>query len=226
MCGIAGYTHVAGPAGSKSIQRSVALMRHRGPDQQGIYESPSISLGAVRLKIIDLNGGDQPLFSDDRDTVVAFNGEIYNCAELCEELGRCGHQFRSRCDTEVVLKAYLQWGRECLPRLRGMFALAIWKESEKRLLLARDRMGIKPLYFLRQGEDLYFGSELKTIFVHPEVPRRIDPIGLNYYLSLNYVPGPYTLADGIEKLRAGCWLEWRDGWIEGGEYWRLSIRPA
>jgi asparagine synthase (glutamine-hydrolysing) len=190
-----------------------------------VYESPFVSLGTVRLKVIDLGAGDQPMFSDDGDTVIAFNGEIYNCDQLREELRERGHRFRSRCDTEVVLKAYLEWGRECLPRLRGMFALAIWKESEKRLFLARDRMGIKPLYFLLQGEDLYFGSELKTILVHPEVSRRIDPIGLNYYLSLNYTPGPYTLVDGIEKLRAGCWLEWRDGWIESGEYWRLAIRP-
>ncbi len=200
-------------------------MRHRGPDQQGVYESPVISLGAVRLKIIDLEAGDQPMFSDDRDTVIVFNGEIYNCAELRAELEERGRRFRSRCDTEVVLRAYQEWGRECLPRLRGMFALAIWKESEKRLLLARDRMGIKPLYFLRQGDELYFGSELKTILAHPQVARRIDPIGLHYYLGLNYVPGPYTLVDGIEKLQPGRWLEWRDGWTESGEYWRLDIRP-
>jgi asparagine synthase (glutamine-hydrolysing) len=225
VCGITGFTHSGGAAGDDYIRRATSLMRHRGPDQQGVYESPVISLGAVRLKIIDLEAGDQPMFSDDRDVVIVFNGEIYNCAELRRELEQRGHRFRSRCDTEVVLRAYLEWGRECLPRLRGMFALAIWKESERRLLLARDRMGIKPLYFVRKGDELYFGSELKTILVHPEVSRKIDPIGLDYYLSLNYVPGPYTLVEGIEKLRPGRWLEWRAGWMESGEYWRLEIRP-
>jgi asparagine synthase (glutamine-hydrolysing) len=198
---------------------------HRGPDQQGTYQSPAVSLGAVRLKIIDLDSGDQPMFSDDRDTVLVFNGEIYNHAELRADLERRGHRFHSHCDTEVVLRAYMEWGRECLPKLRGMFALAIWKESEKRLLLARDRMGIKPLYYLRQGDELFFGSELKAIFENPEVARRIDPVGLHYYLSLNYVPGPYTLVEGVEKLRAGRWLEWRDGWVETGTYWKLEFRP-
>ena len=198
---------------------------HRGPDQQDTYESPRISLGAVRLKIIDLAAGDQPMFSEDRDTVIAFNGEIYNHAELRGQLASRGHRFQSQCDTEVVLRAFLEWDRECLVRLRGMFALAIWRESEQRLLLARDRMGIKPLYIMRRGEELHFASELKAIFAHPEVERRIDPVGLHHYLGLNYVPGPYTLVEGIRKLPAGQWLQWRDGRIDTGEYWRLNFRP-
>ncbi len=225
VCGIAGFTHSGGAARDGRIRRAVDAIVHRGPDQQGVYESSVISLGAVRLKIIDLEAGDQPMFSEDRDTVLVFNGEIYNHIELRRELEERGHRFRSQCDTEVVLHAYLEWGRDFLPRLRGMFALAIWKESERRLLLARDRLGIKPLYFLRQGDELYFGSELKAILVHPEVARRIDPVGLHYFLSLNYVPGPYTLVDGIEKLQPGRWLEWRDGWIEAGTYWRLEFQP-
>ena len=225
MCGIVGFTHRNGVAERGLIERATSTLVHRGPDQQGTYESPAVSLGAVRLKIIDLDSGDQPVFSDDRDTVVVFNGEIYNHAELRTDLERRGHRFHSRCDTEVVLRAYLEWGRECLPKLRGMFALAIWKESEKRLLLARDRMGIKPLYYLRQGDELFFGSELKAIFANSEVARRIDPVGLHYYLSLNYVPGPYTLVEGIEKLRAGRWLEWCDGWVKTGTYWKLEFRP-
>ncbi len=225
MCGFTGFTHSGGPSGGGRIERAIRVLVHRGPDQQGTYESPVISLGAVRLKILDLASGDQPFFSDDRDTVVAFNGEIYNYAELREELGKLGHRFRTHCDTEVVLHAYLEWGRECLPRLRGMFAFAIWKESEKRLLLARDRLGIKPLYFLRRGDELYFGSELKAILSYPEVERRLSTVGLHYYMSLNYVPGPYTLVEGIEKLRAGRWLEWRDGWAETGTYWKLEFQP-
>ena len=225
MCGIAGFTHRGRPADSDLIGRATRALAHRGPDQQATYESPRISLGAVRLKIIDLVAGDQPMSSEDRDTVIAFNGEIYNHAELRRELAGRGHRFHSQCDTEVVLHAFLEWGRECLARLRGMFALAIWKESEGRLLLARDRMGIKPLYFLRRGDEVYFGSELKAIFAHPEVDRRIDPVGLHHYLSLNYVPGPYTLVDGIQKLGPGQWLEWRDGRVETGAYWRLEFSP-
>lgn len=226
MCGIAGFTHRGQPAASDAIRRATRALTHRGPDQQGTYDSPVISLGAARLKIIDLVSGDQPMFSEDRDTVIVFNGELRNSSELRRDLAACGHVFHSRCDTEVVLRAFLEWGRKCLGRLRGMFALAVWKESERMLLLARDRMGIKPLYVLRRGPDLYFASEMKAIFAHPEVERRIDPAGLHHYLGLNYVPGPYTLVDGIRKLPAGEWLEWRDGRVETGEYWRLSLRPS
>ncbi len=225
MCGIAGFTHRKGAAGRGTIERATRTLEHRGPDQQGTYQSPAVSLGAVRLKIIDLALGDQPMFSEDRDTVIVFNGEIYNHAELRGDLERLGHRFQSHCDTEVVLRAYLEWGRECLPKLRGMFALAIWKESEKRLLLARDRMGIKPLYYVRRGGEIHFGSELKAILAHPDVERRINHAGLSYYLSLNYVPPPYTLVEGIVKLYPGHWLEWRDGKIETGAYWQLKLQP-
>jgi asparagine synthase (glutamine-hydrolysing) len=225
VCGIAGFTHSDGAAGKDRIRRAIDTIVHRGPDQQGVYDSPVVSLGAVRLKIIDLDAGDQPMFSDDRDTVLVFNGEIYNHVELRRELEERGHRFRSRCDTEVVLRAYLEWGRDFLVRLRGMFGLAIWRESERRLLLARDRLGIKPVYFLRQGDELYFGSEMKAILAHPEVEREVNPAGLDLYLSSNYVPGPYTLVEGIEKLRPGCWLEWRDGYVETGTYWNLEFQP-
>ncbi len=200
-------------------------MVHRGPDQQGVYESDSISLGAVRLKIIDLCGGDQPIFSEDRDLVIVFNGEIYNHAEVRAELERLGHRFHSRCDTEVVLRAFRQWDTACFPRLRGMFGAALWCESERRLVLARDRMGIKPLYFHRRGENIYFGSELKAILDHPEVPRYLDLNALNYYLSLNYVPSPYTLVQGIVKLPPGHWMEWRDGTVRTEPYWELKFQP-
>ncbi|MGD0200486.1 MAG: asparagine synthetase B, partial [Bryobacteraceae bacterium] len=196
MCGIVGFTHRRHAAEAERIRGLTASLRHRGPDQAGVFETGVVSLGAVRLKIIDLAGGDQPIVSDDGDTVVAFNGEIYNHVELRRELERRGHRFRSHCDTEVVLRAFLEWDLDCLPRLRGMFAIALWRGSERRLVLARDRMGIKPLYFLRRGEDLYFGSELKAILGHPEIDRRIDRTGLGYYLSLNYAPCPYTLVEG------------------------------
>ena len=166
-----------------------------------------MSLGAVRLKVIDLGSGDQPLRSEDGDTVAVFNGEIYNHVELRGELEALGHRFLTRCDSEVVLKAFLEWDVQCFSRLRGMFAIGLWSESRRRLVLARDRMGIKPLYLHRRGADVYFGSELKTLFGHAEIPRLLDPTGLHYYLALNYVPCPHTLVQGIEKLPPGHLLD-------------------
>jgi asparagine synthase (glutamine-hydrolysing) len=140
---------------------------------------------------------------------------------LRRELEQRGHRFRTRSDTETVLNAFLEWDTECFSRLRGMFAVALWSESERRLVLARDRMGIKPLYIARRGDDLYFGSELKAILVHPEIERWLSLDGLDCYLSLNYVPAPWTLVEGIEKLLPGQWLEWRRGAIRTEPYWRL-----
>src|SRR3954452_4512207 len=164
--------------------------------------------------------------SDDGNSVIVFNGEVYNHAEVREELQSLGVRFRSRCDTEVVLKAWLQWGHESFRRLRGMFAFAIWSQDERRLVLCRDRLGIKPLYIHQQGSDIYFGSELKALFVHDEIDRRIDVTGLNLYLSLNYIPGPYTLVEGIRKLPPGHWLEWNEGAITTGAWWTLAFEPT
>ncbi len=182
-------------------------------------------MGAARLKIIDLQGGDQPILTDDGDTAIVFNGEIYNHVELRGDLEKLGHQFHSHSDTETVLHAFVQWDTECFSRLRGMFAIALWTKSSRRLVLARDRMGIKPLYIARRGEDLFFGSELKTILIHPEFERRLSLAGLDCYLSLNYVPCPWTLVEGIEKLPPGEWLEWRDGKARIESYWKLPAGP-
>jgi len=224
VCGIAGFTHRNRVVSVDRIYRAAVSLVHRGPDQQGIYHKPDVSLGAVRLKIIDLQSGDQPLASEDGDTVVVFNGEIYNHAGLRGELESLGHRFSSCSDTEVVLRAFLQWDKQCFSRLRGMFAIALWTESQKRLVLARDRMGIKPLYICRRGDDLYFGSELKAILEHPEIERRLNLAGLNCYLALNYLPCPHTLVQGIEKLPPGHLLEWRDGEVQTEAYWRLTFR--
>src|SRR5580698_1352638 len=147
MCGIAGFTHLNQPRTEGLPQRIVESLYHRGPDQQGILERSVATLCAVRLKIIDLSGGDQPFRTDDGDTSIAFNGEIYNHLELRRELAALGHRFHSQCDTETVLHAFLEWDTHCFSRMRGMFAAALWTESRKRLVLARDRMGIKPLYY-------------------------------------------------------------------------------
>jgi len=211
MCGILGYTHYTRKLAPGVLKAGIAALVHRGPDQQGSFTSPHISLGATRLRIVDIEGGDQPVRSADGDAVIAFNGEIFNHHELRAELESLGATFRSHCDTEVVLNAFLEWGTACFARLRGMFGVAIWSESQRRLVLARDRMGIKPLYYCGFDGELSFGSELKCIFANTYIPRRIDLAGLNCYLSLNYVPGPYTLVEGIRKLMPGCMLDWQNG---------------
>jgi len=224
LCGIVGFTHLNSYAHPGRLQSAVRSLIHRGPNQQGAFESNTVSLGATRLKIIDLAGGDQPIFDETRDTVIAFNGEIYNHLELRRELEQRGRRFHSRSDTETVLQAFLEWDTGCFSRLRGMFAVALWTESSRRLVLARDRMGIKPLYIARRAADVYFGSELKSIFVHPEIERSLSLDGLDCFLSLNYVPAPWTLVEGIEKLRPGHWLEWRAGAIRSESYWQLPLR--
>lgn len=225
MCGIAGYTTLDHPVEPGRIRDILGLIRHRGPDSLGFHESGLVALGNTRLSIIDLEHGDQPMFSGDGGTVVVQNGEIYNHAELRLELERRGRRFRTRSDTEVILHAFLEWDTECFSRLRGMFAIALWDERRRRLVLARDRMGIKPLYIFHRGRDLYFGSEVKTILHHREIERRLDRNGLGYYLSLNYVPAPYTLVEGVEKLLPGEWLEWENGAIRREPYWHLRFDP-
>jgi asparagine synthase (glutamine-hydrolysing) len=221
LCGIVGFTHKNWSPDPDRIRAATATLIHRGPDQQGIYESTLCSLGATRLKIIDLDSGNQPIATEDGDRVIVFNGEIYNYLEIRGELEARGHHFQTRCDTETVLRAFAEWDTECFSRLRGMFAVALWTNSTRRLVLARDRMGIKPLYIGRRSGDIFFGSELKAIFVHPELERRLSLAGLDCYLSMNYVPAPWTLVDGIEKLLPGHWLEWRDGKVRSACYWNL-----
>ncbi len=207
--------------------RITGALYHRGPDQQGIYEGNGATLCAVRLKIIDLEGGDQPLLSDDGNTAIAFNGEIYNHREIRADLEARGYRFRSQCDTETVLAAFLEWDTACFSRLRGMFAVALWTESERRLVLARDRLGIKPLYYYRAGGNLYFGSELKAILDHPDVPRVLDLEALGSYLSVNYVPGTRTLIQGIRKLPPGHLIEWSGGKFHLDTWWSLpEDRPG
>ncbi len=222
MCGIAGFTHRK-YAPSTGILSAVQSIIHRGPDQQGVFESDFISLGVARLRILDLDSGDQPIISPDGDTVIAFNGEVYNHQELRAELEGRGYRFRSTTDTETVLAAFLEWDTACFSRFRGMFAVAFWTESSRRLVLARDRLGIKPLYFVCRNNDIYFGSELKTLFIHPEIDRNLSLPALDCYLTLNYVPGNLSLVEGIEKLSAGHWLEWRAGTVRSEAYWQLPI---
>ena len=211
MCGITGFSHLRKTLPPGVLTNAVDSITHRGPNQKARFECDEVSLGATRLAILDIAGGDQPIYSADRDAVIVYNGEVFNFVELRQELEREGVAFHTHCDTEVILQAFLRWGDASFARLRGMFAIAIWVQSQRRLVLARDRAGIKPLYYFQQNGEVYFGSELKCIFAHPDVPRQISLPGLNCYLSLNYVPAPYTLVDGIIKLLPGSMLEWKDG---------------
>ncbi len=221
MCGIVGFTHKNGLPRPDRIAAATDTLVHRGPDQQGVYQSASCSLGATRLKILDLESGDQPIRSDDGDTVIVFNGEIYNHLEIRAELEKSGHRFHTHCDTETVLHAFLQWDTACFQRLRGMFAIALWTDSARRLVLARDRVGIKPLYIAHRGDDLYFGSELKAILIHPEIERRLSLQALDCYLALNYIPAPWTMVEGICKVLPGTWVEWQNGSTRSETYWTL-----
>ncbi len=225
MCGIVGFTHQDRSVQSSRIEGATASLVHRGPDQQGVYESKNVSLGAVRLSIIDLIGGEQPMRSPDGDTILVYNGEVYNHAELRAELQSLGHSFATHSDTEVVLHAFLEWDTASFRRLRGMFGLAIWRESRRRLVLARDRLGIKPLYFARKGDEIYFSSELKGILCHPEIDRNLNLDGLNCYLRVNYVPAPYTLVEGIEKLPPAHILTWQRGSTNIESYWHSEVSP-
>src|SRR5437016_6113082 len=226
MCGIAGFTHVARRLPERVLNSALRSIVHRGPDHQGCFESEQVSLGATRLRILDLNGGDQPLRSADGNVTLVFNGEIFNQQELRSELQRSGYRFHTRCDTEVVLNAFLHWGDGCFERFRGMFAIALWIQSQRRLVLARDRMGIKPLYYcLHQGE-LFFGSELKCIFAHPHVARHVCLEALDAFLSVNYVPAPLTLVKGIVKLMPGQMLEWQYGGARLVEFAKRACRTS
>ena len=211
MCGIAGFTHVVKRLPERVLNSALHSIIHRGPDHQGRFESEQVSLGATRLRILDLNAGDQPLRSPDGDVILVFNGEIFNHQELRSELQQSGFCFHTRCDTEVVLNAFLYWGDSCFERFRGMFAIALWVQSQRRLVLARDRMGIKPLYYRLHDGEIFFGSELKCIFAHPDVPRHVCLDAMDAFLSVNYVPAPQTLVKGIVKLMPGQMLEWQYG---------------
>ena len=223
MCGITGFTHVEGDYQPDRIHEAVVTLLHRGPDQRGVWQSAIASLGATRLRVIDtsIGPGAQPMRSADNDYVLAFNGEIYNHVEIRRELVQRGHTFVSTCDTEVVLRAFMEWDKACVEKFRGMFAFGLWHESQRRLVLVRDRLGMKPLYYSRRGRNLYFGSELKALFCHPEIERSIDLTALDSYLGLNYVPGASTLAAGIVKLGPGSCLTWQDGEVTVERYWKI-----
>lgn len=209
MCAITG---IFAAAANASISRTLlAAMNdcqaHRGPDQSGLHLEPGLGLGHRRLSIIDLAGGIQPLFNEDRSVVVVYNGEIYNFAALAEELARAGHRFRTHCDTEVIVHAWEEWGANCLERFRGMFAFALWDRKAATLFLARDRLGIKPLYYAELTDGtLLFASELKALERHPRLPRELDPEAVEDYFTFGYIPEPRSIFQAVRKLAPGHYL--------------------
>ena len=203
MCGIAGIMNVhAAPVSPRVLRAMTDIVRHRGPDGEGQWLRDGIGLGHRRLAIVDLTpAGAQPMHSSDGALVITFNGEIYNWRELRRELGKRGISFRSQSDTEVLLEAYRVWGPKCLDKLNGMFAFAIWDARNSRLFLARDRYGIKPLYYRWDGQTLLFGSEVKSILQHPSASVRVDHAALGEYFSFQNVFTDRTLFDDIKRLR-------------------------
>ena len=225
MCGIAGivYADPGHPIDPELLRRMTDVMAHRGPDADGFYAKGGAGLGHRRLSIIDLAGGDQPIFNEDRTKVVILNGEIYNFQELRSELLGRGHRFQTRSDTEAIVHAYEEYGEACVHKFRGMFAFALWDGTARRLLLARDRAGKKPLYYKEEGERLLFASELKALLVEPSVKRAVNFDALNDFLSFGVVPGPQTIYQGVLQLPPAHYLVWERGNIRVEEYWDIPF---
>ena len=223
MCGIVGLFNFSGQSVDRDIlQKMMSVIRHRGPDGDGEWVDHEVGLGHRRLSIIDVGGGAQPIGNEDDSLQVVFNGEIYNFVELRDQLAKCGHQFKTRSDTEVIVHAYEQWGKDCVKKFNGMFAFALWDQKKREVFVARDHLGIKPFYYLRIGDTLLFASEIKALLEHPDCPRAVDIEALAELFTFRYVPSPKTLFQRIMKLppahamtvsAAGCTIERFWDWV-------------
>lgn len=226
MCGIVGSASINPQSNRTWLRISRDILTHRGPDDAGEWWSGDLRVGMAhrRLSILDLSPlGHQPMYLHGREITIVFNGEIYNFAELRRELEQCGHGFRSHSDTEVLLAAYAEWGTDCLSRLNGMFAFAIYDACQQRLFFARDRAGEKPLFYWLAGGTLYFASELKALLAHPDLPRRIDPEAMDCYLTMGFVPGYRCILQGYHKLPPAhaMTFDLRQGAVQVWRYWQL-----
>lgn len=218
MCGLAGYV---GEGDINTLEAMAASLAHRGPDASGIWHGDNAGLAHRRLSILDLStAGAQPMSRG--HTHIVFNGEIYNCRELRHELEGMGYAFRGHSDTEVIVNGYLAWGDDVVERLSGMFAVAIWDEQARRLLLARDRVGIKPLFYAEHAHGLVFGSEIKAIFCHDAINKSLKRHMIDAYVAFGYVPGPQTIFAGVSALPPGHMLRWASGECHLERYWQLS----
>lgn len=231
MCGICGFV---GLNDEKLLKKMTTSLVHRGPDEEGFfftqlpitnYQSPSsVGLGIRRLNVIDLETGAQPIFNEDKSIVVVYNGEIYNYPTLSKELRAKGHQFYTKSDTEVIVHLYEDYGYDCVKYLRGMFTFALWDKKKQSLFLARDQIGIKPLYYTEFNGNLLFASELKAILQYEKIPRQINYQALDLYLTSLYIPAPLTIFEKIYKLLPGHYLIWQNGKTEIHQYWDLKIQ--
>jgi len=229
MCGICGIVKPrrGEPVSEELLAALCRTITHRGPDDQGLFVEGNVGFGTRRLSIIDLVTGHQPLSNEDGSVWVAYNGEIYNFADLREELIGRGHAFRTKSDTETIAHGYEEWGDACLERFRGMFVFAVWDRAKGRVLIGRDRLGIKPLYYtLLEDRTLVFGSELKAVIAHPKVQRRLNAAALDLYLTLEYIPAPHSIFEGIFKLPAGHTLAYKDGEVAVQKYWDIGPEAA
>ena len=230
MCGIAGFVEsdatLTDVVRADLIHRMCDVIRHRGPDDEGVFVDRGVALGMRRLSIIDLSSGHQPIHNEDRTVWIVFNGEIYNFPELRRQLEAAGHRFYTNTDTEAIVHAYEQWGVDGVRRLRGMFGFAIWDTRSKTLVVARDRIGIKPLHYAAVGGRLYFGSEIKSLLEAPDVSCEIDPDALDHYLSFLYTPRDGSIFRSVRKLPPGHVLIWHDGRIDIRQYWQLPAQES
>lgn len=229
MCGIAGWAnldvHKPPMFGDEVLLQSMCdAIWHRGPDSEGIWLGTGVALGMRRLSIIDLSTGDQPVWNEDKTVVVVMNGEIYNYREIRKDLESRGHKFIGKSDTEILPHLYEELGEAFLDVLNGMFAIALWDIKLNKLILARDRFGEKPLYYGTFGDKLIFGSELKALLSHPDVNPKLNLEALRQYLSFDYVPAPFTIFEGINKLPAGHRLVWENDKIKTIRYWSLTFK--
>jgi asparagine synthase (glutamine-hydrolysing) len=222
MCGIAGTINFDGPIDSGLLHRMCAVMEHRGPDSRGVFVENGVGLGVQRLAIIDVPGGDQPIFNEDASVAVVQNGEIYNFQELREQLVRSGHRFSSLSDTEVLVHLYEEYGAEMVNHLHGMFAFAIWDRRSRRLFCARDRIGKKPLFWARRGNRFWFASELRALLQDSELDLEINPEAVAAYLTYHYVPHPLSIFKTIHKLPPACTLTVSEDDLRIGRYWSLD----
>jgi len=227
MCGICGQYNFGNlePVRRRDIEATTRTLIHRGPDDEGYYITGPLGFGFRRLSIIDLGGGHQPMSDQQESIWVIFNGEIYNFFELRRELEGYGHVFRTNSDTEVILHGYKQWGDDVLNHLNGMFGLAIWDARQRRLVLARDPFGIKPLYYRIEGDRLYFGSEMRAVRATMPETAEIDPTALNLFLRFRYTPSPYTILKGVYKLAPGTKLTAQDGSYEVSRWYQFKPTP-
>jgi asparagine synthase (glutamine-hydrolysing) len=226
MCGIVGilYFDRERKVPLNLVKAMADSIRHRGPDDEGFYINGNAGLGHRRLSIIDLSSGKQPIGNEDGSCQIVFNGEIYNYKSLRQELASKGHVFRTQTDTEVIIHCYEEYGEDCVKKLNGMFAFAIWDSKRRRLFLARDHIGIKPLYYYADQEKLVFGSELKAILQHPGIEREVDPIAMDAYFSYMYIPDPMSIFKSIRKLEAGHTLVCQNGSLKIKCYWDVANR--